>query len=229
LGKEALLLDLVGNLTLVNLESGGAGFSFSSAGSLDAVFRDPQHIIIGQSAPQGRNTPFLLVNTETGETVPLRYPAAIGAQVYQGSGGTLYGAVIDSSAGSAKTSILQLDLNRPESSVPLAEYQGEDSGFYMAESGGILASTLGGDGATLYHPQGQIPFERSSGLPLRLIGTETCFVTLDSEGNIAWHDNQSGKLLALLRLYGEEWVLEKPGGERLGGKLNSEKHGRNAE
>ncbi|MDR3139302.1 MAG: WD40 repeat domain-containing protein [Treponema sp.] len=212
MGEEALFLDSIGNITVLSAKTGVPLFSFSSLSSLDAAFLDRGNIIIGQSAISG-NTPFLALNVITGETLPIAYPSDIGARVYHGLSGAVYGAVIEQDAeGNAKTSIVRLDPLNPALSVRLVEYEGEDTLFSIAESGGVLATTLGGDGAILYLPEGETsPFERSPGLPVRLIGEEDYFIILDEEGNITWHNPQSGKLLALFRLYEDSWILEKPG------------------
>jgi len=49
------------------------------------------------------------------------------------------------------------------------------------------------------------------------LGCKDFFLSLDSEGNISWH-NTNGKLLAVFRVYKDRWVLEK-GLETLGGML----------
>jgi hypothetical protein len=117
----------------------------------------------------------------------------------------------------AATSILRLNPANPALSTRLVEYQGEDTGFGIAECGGALASTIGGDGATLYGGRGFTAFERSPGIPVRLISGGGYFITLDEDGTICWHENQSGDLLALFRLYENEWVLEKENYQTLRG------------
>jgi hypothetical protein len=85
----------------------------------------------------------------------------------------------------------------------------------MAESNRNLASTLGGGEATLYRDSGssrqqEIVFmERSMGLPVKITGAGMRFIVLDGEGGITWHDSQTGKLLAVFRLYTGTWSLEK--------------------
>jgi hypothetical protein len=219
LGEDALFLDSVGNITVISLDSGTIRFSYSSAGSLDAAFLDREHIIIGRSAVSG-NSPFLMITIATGETVPISYPASIGARVFRGSSGAFYAAAVDSGGQGAVTRILRLNPANPALSVPLVEYQGEDTGFGIAECGGALASTIGGDGASLYGSHGFIAFERGPGIPVRLVGGEDFFITLDKDGTLCWHENRSGVLAALLRLYDNEWVLEKSSGERFRGPLN---------
>jgi hypothetical protein len=87
----------------------------------------------------------------------------------------------------------------------------------MAESGGNLAATLGDGGASLYRsrttgrtqPHEIIPLERSPGLPVKVIDGGRWLVGLDGEGCITWHDNRTGKLLAVYRLYPGAWSLER--------------------
>jgi hypothetical protein len=48
------------------------------------------------------------------------------------------------------------------------------------------------------------------------------FVTIDGEGGLTWHDNQTGKLHAVFRLYREGWILEDlsyPGGQIIQGQI----------
>ena len=221
LGKNLLFLDSAGNATILDTDTGDIRSTYTAAGAVDAAFIDQNTIILGRSAIAG-SSPFLTVNISTGETVPLTYPAVVGVRVYRGSSGTIYGAVVNQSSGTTQTTIVKLDLANPAQSERLVEYDGEDSSFELAESGGNLATTLGGDGATLYRTArtqpvnngaGQsktgvqnsgpeiIPFERSMGLPVKIITGKNRFIVLDGEGGIAWHDNTTGKLLAVYRLY----------------------------
>jgi len=215
LGKSLLFLDSAGTATILDSESGNVRSSYSAAGAVDAAFINEDTIILARSVIAG-SSPFLTVNVSTGETVPLSYPAVVGVRVYRGLGGTIYGAVVNQASGNVQTSIIRLDLTNPAQSERLVEYNGEDSSFVLAESGGNLASTLGGGGATLYRGGKAeiVHFERSAGLPVKIITGDHWFIVLDGEGAIAWHDNVTGKLLAVLRLSraGNSnylWTLEK--------------------
>jgi outer membrane protein assembly factor BamB len=217
LENKILFLDSVGSLRVTDRDSGEILFSYSSLGAQDASFIDGENIIIGRSAVSG-NTPFLKVNIATGETVPLPYPAAIGAKVYRGSGTSIYGAAVIQNGTNPETVIISLNTSAPSQSRPLVEYGGEDTLFAMAEAKGVLASNLGGGAAALYRrnsPGGNSivrPLERSSGLPFKILGGGRWFILLDTEGNITWHDPLTGNMLALFRIYENEWVLEKDGG-----------------
>ncbi|MDR0487500.1 MAG: WD40 repeat domain-containing protein [Treponema sp.] len=224
MGGSILFLDTAGTVSILNIESGQTGFSYNAPGSVDAAFIDRNTIILGRSA-SGGNTPFLTVNILTGETVPLAYPAVAGLRVHKGSGGAVYGAVVNQSGTSVQTSIIRLDTGNPSRSEKLVDYAGEDSSFAMAESGGNLASTLGGSGAAILMNAGAVrgnngvtrSFERSAGLPVKIINGSRWFIVLDGEGCIAWHDNRTGKLLAVFKLSARSWNLETDG-EVIGGR-----------
>ncbi|GHV87806.1 hypothetical protein AGMMS50267_01660 [Spirochaetia bacterium] len=228
LDNHALFLDSAGNLAVFSMgpvdspeptgpaETGTMRFSFSSAGALDAAFLDGQNIIIARSAVSG-NTPFLKININTGETVPLAYPVSIGVRIYRGGSGALYGTAIDGSGDEMKTVIVRLDPSNPAQSVRIAEYQGEDTAFGIAENAGVLAAAIGGDGAARYGEDSFTPFERSPGLPVALINGGGRFIVIDEEGSIVWHDGETGKLLALLRIYQNEWILKTKDGTSLRG------------
>jgi hypothetical protein len=220
---RCLFLDSVGNLSVIDQKTGNLIFTFMLSGAQDADFVNEQNILFGRSAGTG-STAFFMINIQTGETVPLAYPAAVGDQVYRGSSGAVYGVAINQDGGSFKTSVVNLNTSNPSQSRLLVDYSGEDTRFSIAESGGALAASLGGDRAAIYRPgrdsgsPGIQPLERSPGLPVRILGGSRWFIVLDTEGNISWHDPRSGRILAMLKLYNNEWVLES-GGKTVSGKI----------
>ncbi|MDR1059553.1 MAG: WD40 repeat domain-containing protein [Treponema sp.] len=217
LENKILFLDTVGNISILD-GAASPPRGFTSSGSLDGTFIDGDHIILGKSAVPAGNTPFLIINTATGETVPLPYPAFVGNQVYRGGSGKIYGAAITRQEKDVKTSIIAIDTANPARSTPLIEYAGEDTLFSIAESGESLASTIGGGPASLYRNGEILPMERSPGLPRIIIGGGNFFIVLDTDGNIVWQDNQKGTILALLQLHERNWRLER-NGEILEGRV----------
>ena len=209
---KLLVLDSAGTVSVIALGTDAAGtlrqqrvFSFSTIGAMDAAFTGGDHILIGRSAVSG-NSPFLMINIATGETVPLPYPSQAGAMVYTGESGAIYGAAIDQTGGEPRTSIVRLD--NPADPVRLAELPGEDTQFSLAEAGGFLAATIGGAGAARYAEGETLPFERTPGLPRVLAGGGRFFISLDAEGNLCWHESRTGNLRAVFRLYRDEWTLQ---------------------
>jgi hypothetical protein len=211
---KVLMLDSSGNVLIY-----GAGkriFTHVSRDAMDAAFIDDENIILARSAVSG-NAAFLKINTVNGETVPIDIPASAGVRVYSGASGKVYGAVIRENTRGAynshggtglKTAIFALDTAKPSLSRMLAEYSGEDTYFAIAESGGIAAAILEGDRAAAFpEDKKSFHFERSPGLPLRLLDGGSFFISLDSEGAICWHEQKTGKLLAVFRLYGDAWMM----------------------
>jgi hypothetical protein len=216
-GEKALFLDSAGNISILSINSGELLFSFSAIGSLDVTFLNDKVILIGRSAISG-NTPFLLIDTVTGETVPLAYPASVGVRVYGGA--NVYGAALmrDAASGAASTVLLQLNIGNSADSAKLFEVRGEEIGFDLAEVDSILASTVDGEGVSGYRFSGAIPFERGSGLPTRLVSAKSYFISVDTDGNIAWY-TPTGQLQALFHLSGYRWILETRNGETLYGPV----------
>jgi hypothetical protein len=207
LDNQILLLDAAGNITVLSAETGSSKFTYTATDPLDIAFLDSETIIIGH-ADLSQNAPFLLVNTITEETLPFNYPATVGATLYRAADGSMYGGVVEGSSDSATTALLLLDIETPEASRRLVEYQGEDTSFIIAQSGSSVASTIGGNGPTLHGNRGFAAFERTPSLPENLIGSEKYFIVLGKDGSISWHSNVSGALLARLRLLETEWILD---------------------
>jgi WD40 repeat protein len=207
LGDRGIFLDSVGNISVLSLKTGDIVFSFSSIGSMDAAFLNDHGIVLGRGALSG-NSPFLMIDTATGETLPLPYPATVGALLYRGPSGAVYAATVDEKEGGRVTSIIRLNPADTPRSPRLVEYRGEDTVFSIAEAGGILASTLGNGEAAAYTPRGMVPFEQRVGMPRSLMGGDPYFIVLDTDGNISWHDPESGGMLAVFRLYETEWLLQ---------------------
>jgi hypothetical protein len=207
LDNQILFLDSAGNVTVLSTETGSSKFSYTATDPLDIGFFDSETIIIGH-ADLSQNAPFLLVNTATEETVPFNYPATVGARLYRAADGSVYGGVVEGSSDSATTALLLLDVENPDASQRLVEYQGEDTGFIIARSGDSVASTIGGNGPTLHGDRGFVAFERIPSLPVDLIGSDRYFIVLGRDGSISWHNNATGSLLARLRLLQSEWLLE---------------------
>jgi hypothetical protein len=156
-----------------------------------------------------------MIDTRTRETVPLPSSASIGAQLYRGPSGTVYAVTLDERAGGLRTSIVRIESQGTANSRPLVEYPGEEAGLSIAEADGFMASTPGG----IYHPGGMIGFERGPALPQSITGGDLYFIVLDEEGGISWHDPRTGEMLALFRLYEDEWTLGSAGSGLLRGRV----------
>jgi hypothetical protein len=205
LNDKILVLDTSGNLSVRNINNlSKADFTFNSATANDAAFVDEENIIISRSAVN--NSPFLSVNLRTGETLSVNYNAQTALMLYPVKSGKVYAEAVEREADRFKTTIIDLFpvSNRAASPVKIFEYPSEADFLSVTQSAGRMAISCDNEGAFIYTGGS---FERTKGLPLKLIGCDNFFISLDSEGNIAWHDNTSGKLLAVFSLYREKWTL----------------------
>jgi outer membrane protein assembly factor BamB len=213
-----LVLDWTGVLSVYNLEKlpAKADFSYTSPGANDAVFINNQYLVLSRSTANN-NSPYLFINYKTGETIRVPYNTQAGITVYAGNSGNIYAESIEQEGNKIKTVILGLSLTRVP--VRIFEYQGEAINLSIAESSKTPAIACDNEGALIMGEK-IISFERTPGLPVKLLGCGKFFISLDSEGNVSWHDNKNGKILAVFSLYSPRWkITRKTDNTEISGEL----------
>ena len=205
---RAMFMDSAGNVSVLTPARGGSPFAFSSIGLMDAAFMDADTLILGRSAVTG-NTPFLSLNVVTGETVPLPYPAQAGVIMHRGSSGGVYAATVSPQPGGTVTSVSRLDPRETADSQRIFSVQGEHTRFSIAEIPGGIAATVGGEGGAIHSSGPPRRLDRTPGFPYRLLDGGRYLISLDRDGNLAWHDNRSGRLLAVFWLSPDGWALQR--------------------
>jgi len=229
LNNRLLTLDTGGNIAIRSAESlsspnaSKADFSFSFVGAIDSSLVNNDYFIVSRGVINN-NSPFIFVNIRTSETVPVSYPAQAGLTVFSGSPENVYAEAVERDNNGLKTTVISLPpvssvRARSGSAVRIFEYQGEASNLSIAQSGGNIAVACGSEGALIFADD-IIAMERTNGLPVKLLGNEKFFISLDSEGNISWHDNKTGSLLAVFSLNGNRWTLLLDSGEISGSIRN---------
>jgi WD40 repeat protein len=220
-GGKALFLDSSGNLYVAAPASDkNPIFTFFSVGLMDAAFIDSSRIMLGRSAVSG-NTPFMTINLNTGETVPLPHPSRAAVALYRGGSGNIYAVTVSSQpvesiqqtgeTTGSRTQVILLNPSNVPASRRLIDFQGEDTQFSLVEApggnAGSVAATIGGEGAAIYSGSGIQYLDRTAGLPLRLLESGSSLVGLDQDGNICWHDSRNGRLTAVFSLTPSGWTL----------------------
>jgi hypothetical protein len=221
LNNRLLVLDTGGNINIRSTESlssssspSRADFTFTSVGAIDSSLINNDYFVVSRSVINN-NSPFIYVNIRTSETVPVTYPAQAGLAVFSGSHGNVYAQAVERDNDGVKTTVVSLPPvssagARTGAAVRIFEYRGEASHLSIAESGGSIAVACDSEGAVIF-ANSTVKMERTNGLPVKLLGNDRFFMSLDSEGNIAWHDNKTGRLLAVFSLNGNRWTLSGSG------------------
>jgi len=218
-GGKILFLDTTGNLSVVTAGK-NTSFTFFSVGLMDAAFIDGSRIMLGRSAVSG-NTPFMIININTGETVPLPHSSQAATALYRGGSGGIYAVTVSSQppdgaqpaneTAAIRTQVILLNTFNSADSTKLIDFQGEDTQFAIAEApsghAGSVAATIGGEDAIIYSSAGRQKLDRTAGLPHLLLEGGSGLVSLDSDGNICWYDSRSGKLAAVFSLNPSGWSL----------------------
>ena len=224
-GDGLLVLDIMGSLSIWSIAAGTRDFAYSSIGLMDAVFGDGRRVVVGRSAVAS-SAPLLAIDTNTGETVSLAYPAQAVVRLYRGHSGNLYGIAIHGAAASSatagentKTSVIKIESSAPPSIRSLVEYQGEDLSAAVSETYFTVATTLGGDGATLFNADGLTLLPRGDALPKRILDAGSSILVVDTDGAILWYDPESAGLLGTLQFNKDSWVLSLPDGSRRSGSI----------
>jgi hypothetical protein len=235
-GGKALFLDTTGNLSVVAPDK-SALFTFFSVGLMDAAFIDSNRLILGRSAVSG-NTPFLMININTGETVPLPHSSQAATALYRGSSGSIYAATVSSQPAESiqltnettgtRTQVILLNPANSAESIKLIDSQGEDTQFPLTEApagyaGSIaaaIATGIGNEAAAIYSRYGIQRLERTVGLPHRLLEGGLYLVGLDKDGNISWYDSRNGRLTAVFSLHLSGWTLRTERGVISGQIMN---------
>ena len=193
-----LFLNSAGNISIINNESGDIIHSSIVPGAQDAVFIDERNILIGRSAAN-QNSAFLIYNIITGETVPLALQADLGIKVIRGSTG-FFGAGISRRGTGFRTIFFAIDAANPGRSREILEFDSDAGNLAMAEARGVfIATTEAASGLFL---------KRSSGLPIILLNAGNYFISVDTDGNIVWHNTETGNIHAIFRFDENNWVLE---------------------
>ncbi|MDR0323966.1 MAG: hypothetical protein LBI12_05945 [Treponema sp.] len=203
--NQLLVLDAAGMISVYNTSDipGRAAFTFTSAGAIDAALVNNETLVLCRSRINNAN-PFLFINSRTGETVPVPYSIQSGLSVYAVKSGNIYAEAVERDGNRFKTIVL--DLTAASSPVKIYDYHEEAAAFSLAESSGALAIACGSEGAFFLKDE-PVYFERTNGLPVKLLGSDDYFLCLDSEGSVSFHDNRNGKLLAVFSLHSDRWEL----------------------
>lgn len=204
---KILVLDTSGNTSLryINDILSKPFFSFSSVGINDALLINDEIFLLCRGVINN-NSPFLFVNIKTGETVPVFFDTRSAVMAYSGKSGRLLAEAVQGNGSKLNTVVLTLNSGENHRPSKIFEYAAEANHLSIAESGGNLAIACDSEGAFILADK-VLSFGRTSGLPVKILGHDDFFLSLDNDGNIAWHDNKTGDALAVFSLYSDKWIL----------------------
>jgi len=213
--NKFLTLDTAGNISIRALDtiigssnSTKTDFTFSSPGAINASFINNDYIIVSSSVVNN-SSPFLSVNTRTGETVPYSFKVHAGLMIYPGKSGSIYAAAIEQK-NTLNTIFFNITSSNQENRI--MEYHGEAHHYTITESQDRLIIACDSEGIAAFKNSAagdreKSNFERTSGLPVSLYSYEDKLICLDSEGNIAWY-GLNGRILAVFSITGNRWALD---------------------
>ncbi len=178
-------------------------FSYSAAGLQEAVPAIPGQLIVSKSASARSDSPLLLIDIKTGETVPLPVSGELcyGLQSMAREMAALYGFAVRNDA-SVVTELFELTFPNSDSRSPryrpIAAWGDEDLTASLSLSSQSIVTNLGKTALVEITASSgrQVRFDRAYALPIKNKILEQFVLSLNSDGSLSWFERRSGKLIS---------------------------------
>jgi WD40 repeat protein len=192
-------------------------FIYTGAGLQDTIPVSADKILVSKSATPRNPYPLILINTATGETVPLQIKADLCFGLsYSGSDAKKLNAFIVHAGSTPSTEIISLtiDTEIPAASVAQTEatYPDEDLRATLAVSGNTVVTNLGKASLTAIDlvTKKQTILERGYALPVKTSFMDQFIVSLNIDGSLTWFGAKNRERIgdAVMTTTGY-WIEEK--------------------
>lgn len=191
--KESIIC-IEGNnvVNLYNIALGKNEVLYSGMAIEDAVVSGDE-LFIAKSTINENDSPLIMVNTKTKETVPLKISSAVTYSLSYAGGDKLYGVSMDRQNGNkSQTQIFSYNINT-KYIHSILRLNDEDPGAFTALDDDILYSNIGKNQLYTYSikENRNSSYQRSYSLPIKAVSAAGYFITLNKDGSISWYDPQS--------------------------------------
>jgi len=210
LGTRISFVEGTSTVHVIDTAAPSAHFTYSGAGLQDAVLVSPDRLIVSKSGTSRSPNPLLVINTTTGETVPLLFTGDLcyGLRLtspLERDFSTLNGFIVrNGDVASTELSTFSVNHSTVVSSSVTAEvtYADEDLTAILVPDGRRVYTNLGkGPFLEISTQTGrQREFERGYALPSKMVLLDDYTVTLNNDGSIGWYDRNTCKRIAFRTL-----------------------------
>lgn len=187
-------------------------FTYSGAGLQDAILLGKNRLIISRSSTMRAPTPIVLVNIDTGETVPLKIDGDLcyGLRKTSPTEDRLAGFIVKAGQ-TASTELVTLSVSPDaQSSMSMhveALYSDEDLAATLAGDSGRILTNLGKNAMAGIDPSGeQIRYPRAHSLPVRIATMDQYIVTLNYDGSLTWFSRLDDAITSSLITDNGLWI-----------------------
>ncbi len=169
-------------------------FVYSGVGLQDAIPVSTDKILVSKSATTRTPYPLMLINTITGETVPIPIKANLCfGLTFSGTEREKLQAFLVHAEGTTTTDLVTMyvDTEVPASTIAKTEvtYQDEDLRASVIAANGALITNLGKTALIAIEPETgkQTPLERGYALPAKIAHMDQFVMTLNTDGSLTWY------------------------------------------
>jgi WD40 repeat protein len=181
---------------------------------------DRQIFWAGKNRAGEFDSPLMVINTETGETVPVETPASLRLVYHitydETQERVYYIGLSETPGGKTETQIFSADPRRPESSFAFGTLGSADTDAVIhidSENSSVVYTTLGSGGIQKWADSRWTNFEPNNALAVFLRDYGGLLFGINSDGSVSAWEKQSGKLAGTLFILTDgNWTVFSPGG-----------------
>ena len=188
---------------VLNLNTPEKIFTYPGAGLQDIVILSTDKILISKSTTTRSPSPLLLINTITGETVPLGVTGNLcfGITLSDSETNHVKGFIVNNVPTTA-TELVDISLGTISGATPgsvhtIASFSDEDLTATLALIDDTIITNLGKNALIELYPgqNKQIQLARGYSLPAKVVFTDQFIISLNLDGSLTWFDRKSGKFI----------------------------------
>jgi WD40 repeat protein len=209
--QNILLLEESGKIRIIDPDTGREEFNYSPYGLRTVEKVGGDTILAALKSRNVMGTPLLKIDTNTGETVPVRdRNLLIFELAYDEVTGSVYSIGFQERRGSLRSVLKQHQGRNYERVTPLISYPGEDDTATIAidESSSRVYTSLGYGQVHMYAWNGFTTLERVEHIPRDLYVHKQLLYSLNNDSSISVWDTSDGSALFTIYLFDDySWAV----------------------
>jgi hypothetical protein len=212
-----LLLEESGKVRIIDPETGQEHFNYSPYGLRTVEKVHDDNILAALKSRNVLGNPLLRINTDTGETVPVRDSNLLVFELaYDQVTGSVYSIGFQERRGKLRTVLKQHQGSNYERVTPLISYPGEDDKATIAIDpvSSRLYTSLGYGNVHMYAWDGFTTLEKVEHIPRDLYVHKKLLYSLNNDSSISVWDTVKGKALFTIYLFRDNtWAVVTASGD----------------
>lgn len=209
-GKGILVLDSSGVVHVLDPDSLASEFTYNAFGLTDAIL-DEGRIIAGKDRQSGFQSSLIIIDTSSGETVPLLDSNMVTYSLLKNPiNGNIYSLGFENYGSETRTVLKEHDAPSLSRSTLLMSYQGEDYSAHMCllPDTTTVYTTLGYNGISEIAGTSVRTFKVEDHVPRVITASANYLFTINTDNTVSVLDRADGTKLGELYIFRDgSWVL----------------------